>query len=151
MGYKTAGLRREVLGAIVTKGPIGLEAPKISRAYAASYSVKLRIIVSSQNKCESGLLRANWARTIAHYLRMEDGDSLLRTLVLLASRPLSWMRDRGHDAARLRYGIPNGGKRRRSQSKFHESTNYEMGRFRWALRMLRGDPFAFNELLFANI
>src|SRR5215831_16162415 len=30
--------------------------------------------VSSQNKCESWLLRANWARTIAHYLRMKDGD-----------------------------------------------------------------------------
>ena len=26
--------------------------------------------VSSQNKCEYGLLRANWPRTVAHYLRM---------------------------------------------------------------------------------
>jgi hypothetical protein len=30
--------------------------------------------VSSQNKCEYGLLRANSARTGAHYLRMNDGD-----------------------------------------------------------------------------
>jgi hypothetical protein len=41
--------------------------------------------VSSQNKCEYGLLRANWPRTVAHYLRMKDGDLSLRALILLAS------------------------------------------------------------------
>jgi hypothetical protein len=33
-----------------------------------------KAVVSSQNKCEYGLLRANSARTGAHYLRMNDGD-----------------------------------------------------------------------------
>jgi hypothetical protein len=41
--------------------------------------------VSSQNKCEYELLRANWARIVAHYLRMKDVDSSLRALILLAS------------------------------------------------------------------
>jgi hypothetical protein len=39
----------------------------------------------SQNKCEYGLLRANWPRTVADYLRMKDGDLSLRALILLAS------------------------------------------------------------------
>jgi hypothetical protein len=43
-------------------GTLGSRSSKVSRQ------------VSSQNKCESCLLRANWARTVAHYLRMKDGD-----------------------------------------------------------------------------
>src|SRR5215472_10745377 len=52
---------------------------------------------------------------------MEDGDSLLRTLVLLASRPLSWMRDRRHDACQA--ALWDSQRRQKEGGRNRSSTN----------------------------